>query len=212
MEGKNITKINLSTFFLILAIIVIIVMGVFIYKLNNDKSAEIQKSTELQAQVNSLNKTVNELQGEINNISQTINTNSSNASHISSETYTSGSSSEFSNSKVNEKNYDDIVLNGSYSIPNTDSAWDFTEDGKAASSGNISVIQGTYKTTGKNSVEIHYTKSKLWNEETGEVNISDIDKYEYLIVDDNKNVYWTNPNGEKVKLQRYGEAVKENFE
>ena len=55
MKEKNFTKISLSTFFLILAIIAIIVMGIFIYKLNNDKTAEIQKSTELQTQVNSLN-------------------------------------------------------------------------------------------------------------------------------------------------------------
>ena len=73
MEEKNVAKISLSTFLLILAIIAIIVMGIFIYKLNNDKAAEIQKSTELQAQVNNLNGTVSDLQGKINNISETIN-------------------------------------------------------------------------------------------------------------------------------------------
>ena len=77
MEEKNVTKISLSTFFLMLAIIAIVVMGVFIYKLNNDKTVEIQKSTELQAQVNSLNGTVSDLQGKINNISETINSNNS---------------------------------------------------------------------------------------------------------------------------------------
>lgn len=75
MEEKNVTKISLSTFFLILAIIAIIVMGVFIYKLNNDKTAEVQKSTELQAQVNSLNGTVSDLQGKINNISNIAQSN-----------------------------------------------------------------------------------------------------------------------------------------
>ena len=75
MEENNSTKISLSTFFLILAIIAIIVMGVFIYKLNNEKTTEIQKSTELQAQVNSLNWTVSDLQGKINNILETINSN-----------------------------------------------------------------------------------------------------------------------------------------
>lgn len=77
MEEKKVTKISLSTFFLILAIIAIIVMGIFIYKLNNDKIAEIQKSTELQSQVNILNGTVSQLQGKIDNISETINNNSS---------------------------------------------------------------------------------------------------------------------------------------
>lgn len=66
MEEKNVTKISLSTFFLILVNVAIIIMGIFIYKLNNDKTAEIQKSTELQAQVNILNGTVSDLQGKIN--------------------------------------------------------------------------------------------------------------------------------------------------
>ena len=72
MEEKNVKKISLSTFFLILAIIVIIVMGIFIYKLNNDKIVEIQKSTELQSQVNSLNATVSDLQEKIDKVSETI--------------------------------------------------------------------------------------------------------------------------------------------
>ena len=86
MEEKKVTKISLSTFFLILAIIAIIVMGIFIYKLNNDKTVEIQKSTELQAKVNSLNGTVSNLQEKINKVSETVNVetptqaNSSNAS------------------------------------------------------------------------------------------------------------------------------------
>lgn len=86
MEEKKVTKISLSTFFIILAIIAIIVMGIFIYKLNNDKTIEIQKSTELQAKVNSLNGTVSELQEKINKVSETVNeetpaqANSSNAS------------------------------------------------------------------------------------------------------------------------------------
>ncbi len=78
MEEKKITKISLSTFLLILAIIAIIVMGIFIYKLHNDKTNEIKKSTELQTQVNNLNNTINDLQGKINTISKTINSNNSN--------------------------------------------------------------------------------------------------------------------------------------
>ena len=91
MEGKNVAKISLSTFFLILAIIAIVVMGIFIYKLNNDKTAEIQKSTELQAQVNSLNGTVSDLQGKINSISNTIN-NSDNTVSNNSQNKTESSS------------------------------------------------------------------------------------------------------------------------
>ena len=74
MEEKQASKISLSTFLLIITIITIIIMGIFIYKLNNDKTKEMQKSANLQAQVNNLNGTVNDLQEK----SQTINTNNSN--------------------------------------------------------------------------------------------------------------------------------------
>lgn len=69
MEEKQGIKISLSTFFLILSIIAIIIMGIFIYKLNKDKSTEIQKSIKFQSQVNTLNGTISELQGKINTIS-----------------------------------------------------------------------------------------------------------------------------------------------
>ena len=80
MEEKNVTKISLSTFFLILAIIAIIVMGVYIYKLKIDKKSEIQKSTDLQTQVSDSNGTVSELQEKTNSISETINTSNVNTS------------------------------------------------------------------------------------------------------------------------------------
>ncbi|MBQ9659576.1 MAG: hypothetical protein IJV31_12650, partial [Clostridia bacterium] len=86
MEEKNITKISLSTFLLIMAIIVIIIMGVVIYKLNNDKTAEIQKSTDLQAQVNSLNVSVSDLQEKINKVSETAISIEPNQTNITDKT------------------------------------------------------------------------------------------------------------------------------
>ena len=69
MEGKNVAKISLSTFFLIFAILVIIVMGVFIYKLTNEKNVEAQKLQELQRQINVLN------ENNTNNIANNANSN-----------------------------------------------------------------------------------------------------------------------------------------
>ncbi len=97
MEEKNATKISLSTFFLILAIIAIIVMGVFIYKLNNDKTKEVQKSTELQSQVNILNETVSNLQGKIDTISNTINSNNATSKAESEKIQTTSNTSKDQN-------------------------------------------------------------------------------------------------------------------
>lgn len=85
MEEKKITKISLSTFLLLIAIVTIVVMGVFIYKLNNDKAIEIKKSGELQTQVDILNGTVNDLQGKMNKISETISTSNSSSNDLVSK-------------------------------------------------------------------------------------------------------------------------------
>ena len=70
MEEKKVVSISLPTILLVLAIIIIIVMGIFMYKINNEKSEIMEKSNEL-------SNTVNELQEKINKISETINSNTS---------------------------------------------------------------------------------------------------------------------------------------
>ena len=105
MEEDKSKKISLSTFFLILSIIAIIVMGIFMYKLNNDKTAEIKKSTELQSQVNSLSTALNDLQGKINSISQTINSNNSTENILpSNEEKNINTNNNLSNSNTTNKN------------------------------------------------------------------------------------------------------------
>lgn len=103
MEEKNTTKISLSTFLLIIAIIAIIVMGIFIYKLNTEKTIETQKSADLQAQVSSLNSTVNNLQSKINTISETVN-----ASDVEDTNLTTYNGSEYT-FKYN-KNWKDLGI------------------------------------------------------------------------------------------------------
>ena len=115
MKEKKVTKISLSTFLLLLSIIAIIIMGMFIYKINNDKATEIQKSIDLQAQVNGLNGTINELQDKINKVSEAVsiddtqkNTSSDNSLYIIREINISDEQSlyNFSTKKWvdNEKN------------------------------------------------------------------------------------------------------------
>ena len=79
---KNVIKISFSTFFLILAVIAIVIMGVFMYKISKDKSAEQQKSNELQSQVNNLQEKIDQISNTINSdntsISKDNNVNNSN--------------------------------------------------------------------------------------------------------------------------------------
>ena len=101
-----------------------------------------------------------------------------------------------------EKNYTDIILDGSYAFDNSDSGWHFTKDGKVSSSGNVSVSEGTYKTTGKNSIEAHYTVCNGWNEELNKEEITTVDWYEYFEIDDNNNLYIIYEDGQKAKLSK----------
>lgn len=121
MEEKNVTKISLSTFLLILSIIVIIVMAYFIVKLNNDKQLANNKVTELNKQVSGLESTVNNLQGTISDISNTITkSNSSTETKNDSNAETSTNSNNqtnasekktFSNAEIKNaiQNYLDLV-------------------------------------------------------------------------------------------------------
>ena len=113
-------------------------------------------------------------------------------------------------SSINKEN--DIILDGRYAVPNSDVMFAFSKDGKAAQSGNIHVNIGTYKTTEKNIIEVHYITQKYWNDANGNVEINDIDLYEYITVDDNNNVYLMDIDGRQNKLERYGDVTKEDFE
>ena len=76
MSEKAPIKISLSTFFLVIAILVIIVMGVYLYiqKTNSDKTiAELENSNA------SLETTIDNLQNKIDTIANTIDSDTSNA-------------------------------------------------------------------------------------------------------------------------------------
>jgi cell division protein FtsB len=66
VEEKKVTKISLSTFFLILAIIAICVMSYFIYKLNDDKVKVTEQVSQLNNKVTLLENNKTELKAEIN--------------------------------------------------------------------------------------------------------------------------------------------------
>ena len=82
MEEKKATKISLSTFFLILAIIIIVIMSICMYKFYNEKTDANKKTAELQTEVSNLNRIVSVLQGKIDEISSTVNSDKTNTTNI----------------------------------------------------------------------------------------------------------------------------------
>lgn len=93
MKEKEVAKIKLSTCFLIFSVLVILLMGIFMYKLYNEKEEETKKASELQTQVDNLNSTITELQGKINNMLETANSNEK-IEHETSKTDSSKTNSD----------------------------------------------------------------------------------------------------------------------
>ena len=100
MSGKEPIKVSLSTFFLIIAIIVIIVMGYFMYQFYNEKVIATKESAELKTQVDNL-------QGKIDTISQTINSNNS---EENDNTSVSNNSASFTDEQVKKAIADYLEL------------------------------------------------------------------------------------------------------
>lgn len=77
MEEKKQMKISLSGLFLIIAIIAIVIMGFFIFKLSKEKANESAKVTDLNKQISNLENNINLLQNKMDNISNIVNSNTS---------------------------------------------------------------------------------------------------------------------------------------
>ena len=182
MEEKNTTKISLSTFLLIIAIIAIVIMGVFIYKLNKDKTAEIQKSTELQSQVNSLNGTVSDLQGKINKVSETANQENKNETTNNAVKVQENNSKDSNNENINKK-----TISGKFAQNSPDDKggywfdageyW-FKNDGTVENVSTVS-YSGIYKINGS-IISIHWTEV-----DDEDIKVSERKDTEILIKDDN---------------------------
>ena len=95
MEEKKTIKISLSTFFLIIAIIIICIMGYFLFKMNSDKLAETDRTAELQSEVNTVN------ENRTNKIAETISNNET-ISHTQQNEGTSNSNASEYNKAVTE--------------------------------------------------------------------------------------------------------------
>lgn len=194
MEEKKVIKISLSTFFLILAIIVII-MGVFIYKLYNEKSIDTKKTTELQAKVDNLNGTLSELQEKNNNISNTIYSNNTSIENITTSNITSDNKTTKDTSK--------IVLEGNYIFENSDVGYEFNKNGNVSILGNVSETKGTYTTTGENEITITLKEESVTDIDTGKTTSTTINRTETIKVVDENTLLLNNTDGKNQKLVKY---------
>lgn len=147
MEEKRVTKISLSTFFLVLAIILIILMGVFIFKLYNEKTELAEKSIEQNEKMSSLQNNVDNLTSELNNISSPISSENA-TNNVSNNTTTT--EEKRANIQYDMSSYIGLWGNSSsndylyvYSINNNQIMFDFDVNGKGIGFHNEATLNGT---------------------------------------------------------------------
>ena len=106
MEVKKERK--LSIFLLLISIIIIVIMGIFIFKLYKDRESATMKVEELNKLTSTLDKTVEELQGKMDSISNTINNSTTDTSDKT--TNSDNKSTENTNNK-NTSNENEVNKN-----------------------------------------------------------------------------------------------------
>ncbi len=180
MEEKKNIKINLSTFFLILAIIAIIIMAFFIYKLNNEKTLTNEKYENLQNQINELNKTLQEQQS--NSLEEAIDSNNSSEKDINSNNLNENTnSSEFDSSTEYE-------ITGKYyqeSADGDEPFYTFSNNNKVTY-GSLFMCNGTY-TINNNTIKINFTDAI--DPDGNAIEVADCNVSEFVeltIIDNNK--------------------------
>ena len=82
MEQKNTITISVTTLLLVVAIIVICIMGYFIYNLSTEKQIAISKTEELNSEISTLENTVDTLQTTIDNVANTVNSTKTESSNL----------------------------------------------------------------------------------------------------------------------------------
>ena len=163
-------KVSILAIMLVIAFIAIAVMGVFMYKILNDKTAESKRADELQIQMNDLDKTVSELQSKLDSVSNIINSETSDDTTKESTSY-----------RIQGR----YVLNPE-DAPNSELG-EYTFDGNKVTYGRISSSEGTFKIEG-NKIMITYTKSF-----DPDGNVVETASAEELIIEDENNIKHINP-------------------
>ncbi len=75
MEEKKVVHAGVTGFLLVIAIIAVAIEGMFIWKMNNEKKANVENTVSYQQELNKINKKNTELQDKLDKISEVVNSN-----------------------------------------------------------------------------------------------------------------------------------------
>lgn len=162
-------KSNFSTILLIFLIVLILIMGYFMYNLYTTNQIETEK-------INNLNNEISDLQNKINDLKENIN--------------------KVNNNENN--NLKNIILEGSYGIDASDMSYEFNANGTVEYITNTTNCKGTYTTVGENQIEICFTEETVWDDVTNENTTTKINRIEKItVVDKNTLTFKTEVDGQE---------------
>lgn len=134
MEDKQVTKISLSTFFLLLAILAIVVMGIFLFKFYIENSELSEKSTKQDEKISNLQNNVDNLTSQLNQISTLDNKSNVDSENVTNNisTNTTTTTKKDSNNQINLSSYIGLWQKSNqylyiYSINNGEIIFDYSD-------------------------------------------------------------------------------------
>ena len=187
MKEKKATKIILLLFFLML-----VILGIFIYKLYIENFINTEKLTELRDGVNNLN----ELQKN-NNISSNTDVVDSDNKSIENNIISNVTNN------IPTKDTNKVILEGDYVLENSDIGYKFYKNGNVTILGNVSEIKGTYVTSGENEIIITLKEEVVFDIDTGKTTSTSINRTETIKVVDQNTLLLNNADGKNQKLVKY---------
>lgn len=193
MEDKKVVKISLSTFLLILAMILIIIMSIFIYILYTKNAQSTEKLNNLNNNVSNLEKTIINFQKS--NINSSYTDSTSNISNNTTNNIKSTDNNENNNAKTVYE------LSGTYEWYNPDG----TGITCTFSNGTFTMqsgwnYRGTYVISG-NKVKLKTTQMLDKNSNDSKYVPTDEPIEEEWTIDENKLIRYVKPDGETLDAQ-----------
>ena len=150
MEDKKVIKISLSTLFLFLAIIAIVVMGIFLFKFHIENSELSEKLTKQDETISNLQNNIDNLTSQLNQISTSAsksNADSENAPN-NTNTNTTATTKKDSNNQIDLSSYIGLWQKSNqflyiYSINNGEVIFDYSDqNGKNIGFHNTATLTG----------------------------------------------------------------------
>lgn len=158
MEEKKSIQISVTGLFLVVAIIVIIIMGFFMYKIVGEKNNAEQKVESLNGEVSTLESSMDNLQDKIDSIANTISSTTNVNTANQNITTTSNNQTTTSSNNQTTASTNTVKIEGTYENREDPEIISYTFSGNKVTYEAMDMAKGTYEIEG-DKIKITYQES-----------------------------------------------------